>query len=127
MTTKTCRNCDITFQRPDTAPIPHDRCERCHEEIEAFGRPWPSASQYEPADVAFRPLPKQARYQDSQGDDWIDEFTRTATPEEFRGAMKFTVGKYLRRAGKKDSMISEIRKMRDYCQRWEQYEQEQEK
>lgn len=84
----------------------------------------PRGPQYEPSEVAFRPLPKQARYQDSQGGDWIDEFSRTATPEEFRGAMKFTVGKYLRRAGKKDALIEEVRKMRDYCQRWEQYEQE---
>lgn len=32
---KTCRNCRVQFRRPDEAPIPHDRCERCHEEIEA--------------------------------------------------------------------------------------------
>ena len=36
MTKKTCRHCDITFSRHDSAPIPHDRCERCHEEIEAL-------------------------------------------------------------------------------------------
>ncbi|RUR52720.1 DUF3310 domain-containing protein [Vreelandella populi] len=67
-------------------------------------------------------LEKQARYQDAKGEDWIDEFARTATPEEFRGAMRFTIGKYNRRAGKKDALISEIRKMKDYCQRWEDYE-----
>lgn len=123
MSVKICRHCDMSFQRDDAAPIPHDRCERCHEEIEAM-KTSICAPQYDPADVAFKPLPKQARYQDSQGGDWIDEFSRTATPEEFRGAMKFTVGKYLRRAGKKDALIEEVRKMRDYCQRWEQYEQE---
>lgn len=32
---KTCRHCRIQFRRPDEAPMPHDRCERCHEEIEA--------------------------------------------------------------------------------------------
>lgn len=64
---------------------------------------------------------KQPRYQDHNGDDWIDEFARTATPEEFRGAMRFTVGKYLRRLGRKDAELSEVRKMRDYCQRWEAY------
>lgn len=64
---------------------------------------------------------KQARYQDSQGGDWIDEFARTSTPEEFRGAMRFTVGKYVRRVGRKDDELSEVRKMRDYCQRWEAY------
>ena len=37
MNTKTCRHCDITFQRPDEAPIPYDLCERCHEGIEALG------------------------------------------------------------------------------------------
>src|SRR5690554_7217180 len=64
---------------------------------------------------------KQARYQDSRGGDWIDECARTFTPEEFRGAMRFTVGKYLRRLGKKDAELQEVRKMRDYCQRWEAY------
>lgn len=65
---------------------------------------------------------KQKRYRDHNGSDWIDEFARTATPEEFRGAMRFTIGKYLRRAGKKDELIKEIRKMRDYCDRWLEYE-----
>ena len=36
MTIKTCRHCDIRFNRDDAAPIPHDRCERCHEGIEFF-------------------------------------------------------------------------------------------
>lgn len=31
-----CRHCDVEFQRPDGVPIPHDRCTRCHEEIEAL-------------------------------------------------------------------------------------------
>ena len=75
-----------------------------------------------PDGAAYEALPKQARYQDAQGEDWIDEFARTATVEESRGAMRFTIGKYNRRAGKKDALVSEIRKMRDYCQRWEAYE-----
>ncbi|NWN92278.1 DUF3310 domain-containing protein [Marinobacter adhaerens] len=61
---------------------------------------------------------KQPRYQDAKGEDWIDEFARTATQEEFRGAMRFTIGKYNRRMGKKDDLIKEIEKMRDYCERW---------
>lgn len=65
---------------------------------------------------------KQARYQDAKGEDWIDEFARTATAEEFRGAMRFTIGKYNRRMGKKDDLVSEITKMRDYCDRWLEYE-----
>jgi hypothetical protein len=65
---------------------------------------------------------KQLRYQDAKGEDWIDEFARTASVDEFRGAMKFTIGKYNRRAGKKDELIKEIEKMRDYCDRWIDYE-----
>ena len=61
---------------------------------------------------------KQARYQDTAGEDWIDEAARTFTPEEFRGAMRFSIGKYNRRMGKKDDLIKEIEKMKDYCQRW---------
>ena len=61
---------------------------------------------------------KQARYQDATGEDWIDEAARTFTAEEFRGAMRFSIGKYNRRMGKKDDLIKEIEKMRDYCQRW---------
>jgi len=61
---------------------------------------------------------KQARYQDTAGEDWIDEAARTFTPEEFRGAMRFSIGKYNRRMGKKDDLASEIEKMRDYCTRW---------
>ena len=39
---------------------------------------------------------KQKRYQDTAGEDWIDEAARTFTPEEFRGAMRFSIGKYNR-------------------------------
>jgi hypothetical protein len=46
------------------------------------------------------------------------EAARTFTAEEFRGAMRFSIGKYNRRMGKKDDLIKEIEKMRDYCQRW---------
>jgi len=66
---------------------------------------------------------KQARYQDATGEDWIDEAARTFTPEEFRGAMRFSIGKYNRRMGKKDDLASEIEKMRDYCSRWLKVEQ----
>ena len=58
---------------------------------------------------------KQPRYQDAKGEDWIDEFARTATLEEFRGAMRFTMGK-------KDELVKEIEKMRDHCQRWPEVE-----
>ena len=65
---------------------------------------------------------KQIRYLDSQGRDWIDECAATMTVDEFRGAMKFTIGKYLRRAGKKDEIRQEIGKVRDYACRWLEYE-----
>jgi len=70
-------------------------------------------------DEAFAAIEKkQERYQDAQGEDWIDEAARTFTAEEFRGAMRFSIGKYNRRMGKKDELIKEIEKMRDYCSRW---------
>ena len=65
---------------------------------------------------------KQDRYKDANGEDWIDECARTLTPEEFRGAMKFNIGKYNRRAGKKDALIKEIEKIKDYADRWIRYE-----
>ena len=66
---------------------------------------------------------KQKRYQDSAVEDWIDEAARTFIAEEFRGAMRFTIGKYNRRMGKKDDLISEIEKIRDYATRWLEVEQ----
>ena len=79
---------------------------------------------YNPEDVAgVHSEGKQARYQDTAGEDWIDEAARTFTPEEFRGAMRFSIGKYNRRMGKKDDLASEIEKMRDYCSRWLKVEQ----
>jgi hypothetical protein len=65
---------------------------------------------------------KQPRYQDAKGEDWIDECGRTLTPEEFRGAMMFTMGKYIRRMGKKDDVKQEVGKLADYANRWLQYE-----
>jgi hypothetical protein len=66
-------------------------------------------------------FPKQIRYRDEKGEDWIDEFARTSTAEEFRGAMRFTIGKYNRRIGKKDDELAEVTKMEDYCHRWRKY------
>lgn len=65
---------------------------------------------------------KQDRYLSGFGEDWIEEFAKSATPEEFRGAMKFTIGKYLRRVGKKDPIPQELEKIEDYCRRWREYE-----
>ncbi len=69
---------------------------------------------YTPASASV----KQARYTDNKGEDWIDECARTLTPDEFDGAMKFTIGKYVRRAGKKDALKSEVKKVADYANRW---------
>lgn len=65
---------------------------------------------------------KQERYT-QDGTDWIDICAEDLTPEEFRGAMKFTIGKYIRRLGKKDSIDSEVGKIADYANRWLEYEQ----
>lgn len=58
MSQKTCRHCDITFQRPDDCPIPADRCEECHFEIEAMKTPLcadgrPCGQQDHPDDDAY--------------------------------------------------------------------------
>lgn len=67
-------------------------------------------------------MEKQKRYTSKSGADWIDECAESFTTEEFRGAMKFTIGKYNKRVGKKDVILKEVQKMKDYCNRWEQYE-----
>ena len=87
--------------------------------MDLVGQNGPTGCHYNPEDMAFvRSEGKQPRYQDATGEDWIDEAARTFTPEEFRGAMRFSIGKYNRRMGKKDELIKEIEKMKDYCQRW---------
>lgn len=58
MSQKACKHCDITFQRPDDCPIPADRCEGCHWEIEAMKTPLcadgrPCGQQDHPDDDAY--------------------------------------------------------------------------
>jgi len=65
---------------------------------------------------------KQARYLNEDGTDWIDECAANFTPEEFRGAMKFTIGKYKKRMGLKDAVEVEEAKIEDYKNRWFEYE-----
>lgn len=67
-------------------------------------------------------MEKKQYYTDASGDDWIDEFARTKSPEEFRAAMSFVIGKYLRRLGKKDSITREVEKISVYAARWLEYE-----
>jgi len=84
--------------------------------VESFlGNPFSTPDEDEAWDAIAA---KQSRYQDKTGEDWIDEAARTFTAEEFRGAMRFSIGKYNRRMGKKDELIKEIEKMKDYCSRW---------
>lgn len=67
---------------------------------------------------------KQERYKNDDGTDWIDECAATFTPEEFRGAMKFTIGKYMSRLGKKDEIKKEVGKIADYAARWLEIEEQ---
>jgi hypothetical protein len=69
-------------------------------------------------------LEKQPRYTDEDGLDWIDEFAANNSIEDFRAAMRFTIGKYDRRLGKKDELSKELYKISDYYQRWSKIEKE---
>jgi len=65
---------------------------------------------------------KQPRYKGEDGLDHIDEFARDNSIEDFRAAMRFTIGKYEKRLGKKDAMGKELYKMSDYYKRWSEVE-----
>ena len=65
---------------------------------------------------------KQPRYKGDDGLDWIDEFARDNSIDDFRAAMRFTIGKYEKRLGKKDAMSKELYKMSDYYKRWSEVE-----
>ena len=66
---------------------------------------------------------KQKRYLSADNKtDWIDKCADSFSPTEFRGAMKFTIGKYLKRMGKKDPIAKEQAKIDDYRARWVEYE-----
>jgi len=101
------------LENPFSSPDEDEAWLAAEERMDAIGQNGSTGEHYE----------KQERYKDDQGEDWIDEAARTFTAEEFRGAMRFTIGKYNRRMGKKDELIKEIKKMRDYCTRWLEVEQ----
>lgn len=68
-------------------------------------------------------MSRPSRYTENNSSrDWIDEFCATSTPEEVRGAFRFTIGKYLRRYGKKDDHLQEALKIQDYANRLVEYE-----
>jgi hypothetical protein len=106
---------DTHNENPFTTPDEDEAWEEAEHRMNAIARNGNDGDAY--------PQARQLRYQDDDGGDWIDKAARTLTPQEFRGAMRFTIGKYNRRMGKKDDLISEIEKMRDYCNRWLEVEQ----
>lgn len=54
-----------------------------------------------------------------EGDiDFLDYFFMQSILEERRGAMKFTMGRYSTRLGRKDDEISELKKIADYAKRY---------
>lgn len=65
---------------------------------------------------------KQERYKHPDGEDYLDKFFASKTQEEVRGAMSFTIGKYMDRLGKKDDILKEVTKIADYSNRWMEYE-----
>ena len=71
-------------------------------------------------------MSRPERYTENNSNrDWIDEFCATSTVEEVRGAFRFTIGKYLRRYGKKDDPLQEAIKILDYANRLVAFEREQ--
>lgn len=71
-------------------------------------------------------MTRPTRYTENNSSrDWIDEFSANSTVEEVRGAFRFTIGKYLRRYGKKDDPLQEAIKIQDYANRLVAFEREQ--
>ncbi len=69
--------------------------------------------------------PEPAEWVPNKGDDgldWIDEFARDNSIEDFRAAMRFTIGKYEKRLGRKDARSKERYKTADYYKRWSDIE-----
>lgn len=70
-------------------------------------------------------MTRPTRYTENNSNrDWIDEFIATSSAEEVRGAFRFTIGKYLRRYGKKDDPLQEAIKIQDYANRLVEFERE---
>lgn len=63
---------------------------------------------------------KQKHYQSNTDDgiDLIDFWYMQMSPEEFKGAMKSHIEKYVVRLGRKDDLISELTKIEDYARRY---------
>ena len=64
-----------------------------------------------------------AHYSIIDGKDLIARSADSYKTDEFRGAMRFNIEKYIDRLGKKDSLAKELRKIADYANRWADYEE----
>lgn len=123
MNIKKCRHCDMSFRRDDAVPIPHDRCERCHEEIEAlggmkkettldgdFGNLSTSAPQYDPVN-------HPEHYQSDDGIECIDAIgAATVGKSGIEAVCTANVIKYLWRYERKNG-VEDLRKARWYLER----------
>lgn len=59
--------------------------------------------------------------ENADGKDYLQRFFESETPEAVRGAMVFTIGKYIERLGKKDAPEKELAKVIDYCTRYRNF------
>lgn len=57
----------------------------------------------------------------ADGKDFLQRFFENSTPEEVKGAMVFTMGKYIERLGKKDAVEKELDKIIDYAARYRDF------
>jgi len=64
-----------------------------------------------------------SHYSVINGKDLIARSAESYKTDEFRGAMRFNIEKYIDRLGKKDSLVKELRKIADYANRWAEYEE----
>jgi len=51
-----------------------------------------------------------------------DLYELALTDDEFRGAMKNNIIKYLYRAGHKDNIVKDLKKLKAYVNRWIEFE-----
>jgi len=111
-------SCRLIEMRPD-------EWKEGEERMEQIGQNGNDGQAYDELDN----FDKQPRYKGDDGLDWIDEFARDNSIEDFRAAMRFTIGKYEKRLGKKDDRSKELYKISDYYKRWSEVEKklEQEK
>ena len=61
---------------------------------------------------------KQERYTKEDGEDLIDQWWKDYPPETARVLMWEQMRKYNTRLGKKNAIVSEVRKIADYENRW---------